>query len=126
MAGDALDFIEQDPFDPELQAKYEEAMQKHGEEAPESANAIIERRRQAYARVFAPGAATQADIDIVLIDLAWFCKAYTPSYNVQEGEHAKHLAVMKDGRREVFYRILDFSRLSKDALFLKYTGATTQ
>lgn len=120
------DFIDADPFDPEMLAKFEEAIDKLAEDAPNEAKAMIERRRLAYARVFTPGNRTQDDIDVVLADLMWFCKVRLPTYDVRDGAHAESLSKRKEGRREVFHRIEDFSRLNHDALLLMYTDATTR
>lgn len=121
-----VDFIEQDPFDPELLDKYEAAIKKQESEAPEDAIAMLERRRRAYARVFTPGERDQGDIDTVLADLMWFCKTWVPTYDIRDGIHAERLSFSKEGRREVFQRIKHFSRLGSDALLLLYTDVTTK
>lgn len=120
------DFVEQDPFDPEMLEQYEQATKKMLEEAPDEAKELIERRRRAYSRVFTPGDRSQADIDLVLADLMWFCKVWVPAYDVRDGDHADNLSKFKQGRREVFQRIKHFSRLGTDALMLMYTDATTK
>lgn len=124
------DFVEGaegvDMFDPkdldEAQAKFEEKNKKKDAVALE----LLERRRRAYAAVFTPGPRTQDDIDIVLTDLMWFCRVRTPTYDIKDGIHAEELSKRKEGRREVFNRIEDFSRLDHDALLLMYTDATTK
>lgn len=120
------DFIDADHFDPEVLAAAEAAQQR-AEAAPlQNAKALLAARARAYKAVFTEGKRTQDEIDIVLIDLMWFCKMWIPSYDIRDGEHASELAKRKDGRREVFTRIKDFTRLDPDALLMKYTDATTK
>lgn len=120
------DFIEGaygDPFDPASLEAYEADANKPTEERDNAVIKMIARRKEAYVRTFTPGASSQDDIDIVLADLMYFCRARAPSFNPNDGPHAETLAKMKDGRREVFHRIQDFSRLDLDTLLLMYTDA---
>lgn len=120
------DFIEGshgDPFDPAALEAYEAEQDKPTEEHSNKITQMIERRRQAYARVFTAGERGQEDIDIVLADMMYFCRVKNPSYDIRDGQHAERLAHMKDGRREVFMRIYDFARLRLDTLLLMYTDA---
>lgn len=120
------DIIDTDPFDPALVEAYEQNVKKQEEEAPVDATAQIERRRKAYVAVFDTGKATKHDLEVVLTDLMWFCKVRIPTYDIRDGIHAEELSKRKEGRREVFQRIQDFSRLGSDALLLMYTDATTK
>lgn len=120
------DIIETDPFDPAVLEEYENAIAKELGAAPDDAKALIEKRRRAYENVFSKGETTQEALDIVLADLMWFCKVRIPSYDIRDGMHAEELSKRKEGRREVFHRIQDFSRLGTDALLLMYTDATTK
>lgn len=120
------DIIDTDPFDPELVERYEQELQKQVEDAPNDATALLTRRNEAYTRVFTAGERSQADIDIVVADLMWFCKMTIPTYDIRDGVHAEELSKRKEGRREVFQRIFNFSRLKVEALLLMYTDATTK
>lgn len=117
------DFIEADPFDTETIEREAAKLAAEEDKPVDQAREIITRRMVAYACVFTEGARTQDDIDIVLNDLQWFCRVWQPSYDIRDGQHAENLARQKDGRREVFLRIKDFSRLDSDTLMLKYAGA---
>ena len=125
-----IDFIEGeegiDMFDP---ADLDKAMAKFEQEKDGDSDTIkqaLERRRLAYKAVFTAGNRTQDDINIVLTDLAWFCRAFTPTFDKNDGLHADTLMKIKEGRREVHSRIKDFSCLGFDALLLKYTDAITK
>lgn len=126
MSTEPTDFIDADTFDPEVIAKHENDLKRAEDLSEAQARAMLNRRKEAYARVFTPGKREQADIDIVLNDLMWFCKVWVPTYDIKDGQHAEELSKRKEGRREVFHRIKDFSRLDSDALLLKYTDATTK
>lgn len=120
-------FVEADMLDPINMANAEAAEVEAKRIAPAKAQAILNRRRVAYTRVFnTPGKATQGDLDIVLFDLARFCRGFAPKFDLNDGAHAAKLQDIKEGRAEVFYRILDFSRLNGEALLLKYTDASTR
>lgn len=128
MAGD--DFIDgaelPDEFDPAQLEKAFEQFETQKDIDEDLVRKQLERRRLAYVNVFTAGERSQADIDIVLTDLAWFCRATTPTYDKRDGEHADTLMKIKEGRREVHCRIIDFVRLSFDAILLKYTDALTK
>lgn len=121
-----VDFIEHDPFDPAMLEQFERALKEKQELAPDEAKQMLERRRLAYTRVFTAGERTQEDIDVVLADLAWFCKFTVPTYDIRDGEHALELSKRKEGRREVFNRVFQFARLRLEPLLLMYTDATTK
>ena len=125
------DFIEGaeadiDQFDPadldKAMAEFEQS--KDGD--TDVVRQLLERRRLAYTAVFTAGTRNQSDIDFVLKDLAWFCRAFAPTFDKNDGPHADTLMKIKEGRREVHSRIKDFSSLDFDAIFLKYTDATTK
>lgn len=126
MSEEPVDFLDQDPYDPELVAAYEQNLADGIAQQNAPVEDMLKRRREAYVRMWTPGAATQADIDIVNADLMWFCKVRTTTYDIRDGIHAERLSHMKDGRREVFHRIEDHARLSHEALLLMYTNAITQ
>lgn len=121
-----VDFIEHDPFDPDMLERFEQALREKQEEAPDEAKQMLENRRLAYTRVFTPGERSQGDIDLVLADLAWFCCMTRNTYDIRDGEHAMELSKRKEGRREVFNRVFQFARLRLEPLLLMYTDATTK
>lgn len=122
------DFIESgyDEFDPEEVAKFQAQIEEEEQTDEDATEAYLRRRSIAYRRVFSPGERDQADIDIVLADMMWFCRARTNTFNPREGVHADRLSYMKEGRREVFYRIQDFSALSFEQVMMMYTNALTK
>lgn len=117
------DLLDTDPLDPAVLEAHEAELKKKENVSDDVVRQHLNRRKEAYAAVFTPGKRTQADIDIVLNDLQYFCKVWVPSYNIAEGQHAEELSKRKEGRREVFLRIKDFTRLDSDALLIKYTDA---
>lgn len=122
-AQEPSELLETDPFDPAVLDAHAKAVQEKEGSSDAEVRQWLERRRIAYARVFTPGEREQGDIDIVLTDLMWFCKQWVSTYDIKDGIHADVLDKMKQGRREVFQRIKDFSRLDSDMLLLKYTDA---
>lgn len=76
---------------------------------------LLEDRHNAYARVFRSGGSTDGDVKIVMDDLARFCRAFASTHHDND-RHAARL----DGRREVFLRIMEMSRLPHDVLFDYY------
>lgn len=118
--------IDLDIFDPEVVERIEQTEQEEVGVQQDAAQAYLRRRRQAYVAVFSPGMRERADIDIVLADLMYFCRATKPAFDKRDGIHADTLMKIKEGRREVFQRIKDFSLLDFDALLMMYTEATTK
>lgn len=115
-----------DMFDPAaLEAKEQEIIKVQAISV-DKARGLLARRKKAYSNVFKAGKRDTADVELVLIDLMHFCKMFVPTYDIRAGAQAKDLMLIKEGRREVFQRIKDFSCLDEDALFLKYTDATTK
>lgn len=114
------DFVEPDgPYllDPEEEQRAardtEEAVNLVTHEAQEE----LDRVALAYRRVFA-GKAQQGDADKLSSDLAVFCSGYTSTYRDDPREHAR-----MEGRREVFQRIMDFTRLDHDTIMRLYLSA---
>lgn len=81
------------------------------------AHRIVAERHRAYGRVFGtnPGSATAADLQTVLDDLVHFCRAFESTYT----PHARDSARL-EGRREVWCRIQEFSKLPIDVLMERY------
>lgn len=73
----------------------------------------LERRQQAYRRMFANLAAE--DREIIEKDLAWFCMGDRAVFHENERVH-----VLLTGRQEVWQRIQDHNRLSLEDLIAKY------
>jgi len=127
----ANDFVEGaegqgDPFDPKDMAILEDKIVKGEDDFSAKQKAYLNERKRAYSNVFTPGKRTQADINFVLNDLQYFCKVWVPTYDIKDGEHAAELSKRKEGRREVFQRIKDFTKLDSDSLFVKYTASITK
>lgn len=115
------DFIEGDEFDPEFLLSKEHLEKNNETRSDDVARDMLNRRRHAYKMVFSvPNKATAADIEIVVNDLAWFCKEFTAAYDPSVKVSATELFLIKEGRREVFQRIKDFAHLDEDVLLLKY------
>lgn len=112
-----------DFFDPDALDAAEKVQKEKHEADTQLVVAMLKGRRDAYKRVFSPGERTQAEIDIVLNDLMYFCRMTVPTFDISDGQHADILSRIKEGRREVFMRIRDFSALDLDAILLKYTSA---
>lgn len=122
-----VDFIDTfDAFDP-AQLEMAEAKAKETTNVTDDVvKDYLARRKKAYSAVFSKGHTEQDDIDFVLNDLARFCRAFAPKFDVRDGEHADTLMKIKEGRAEVYQRIADHACLSSDALFLKYTNAQSK
>ena len=121
-----VDFIEPDEFDPDDVERAERDLKKLDEADEQQIKDMLYKRKQMYGEVFSKGHTSQEAIDFVLNDLAWFCRAFTPSFNPNDGPHAETLAKMKDGRREAYMRIRDNASLSLDTLYLKYSDALSK
>lgn len=115
-----------DIFDPNVLDAADKLTYRNVDTEEAQVLAYIERRKRAYANVFSAGERNQADINIVLSDIMWFSKVWVPTYDIKDGIHAEELSKRKDGRREVFQRIKNFSGLDSDALLMLYTDATTK
>lgn len=118
---DSDDFIEGDPFDPEVVRAAEDAKYEERDEQSEIVRRYIQARRRAYKAVFT-GKGDDADVEFVMRDLAAFCRAYEPTFN----QNSQKVQDLLEGRREVFLRIMSFTRLSHDALYVQYTEAKNQ
>ena len=108
--------VEPDIFDPVTQQDVDWA-EKHKREADEKGvRAILEARKGAYYRVFEAGVPSKADKELVKADLQKFCRFNTTTFHENDRVHC-----MLTGRQEAYLRIDDFTRLSVDALVIKYT-----
>lgn len=74
---------------------------------------LLSRRRLAYQHTFDPG--KNAYATEVLRDLARFCRAFETTFHVDPRAHA-----VLEGRREVWLRIQEYTRMSPDELWEKY------
>lgn len=75
----------------------------------ERAKQWLRNRQAAYCRVFLEHG---TDTDVVLQDLAKFCRAHESTFHTDP-----RLAAMLDGRREVWLRISHHLRLSHDQIW---------
>lgn len=75
----------------------------------ERAKAWLRSRQLAYQRVFLGHG---IDTDIVLKDLAKFCRAHESTFNPDP-----RIAAMLDGRREVWTRIVHHLKLTDDQIW---------
>tara|TARA_R100000687_G_scaffold79302_1_gene73442 strand:+ start:1138 stop:1491 length:354 start_codon:yes stop_codon:yes gene_type:complete len=114
------DFVEGDLFDPEVAVRAEEALYNRARSQDDAVAAHLRRSKEAYSRVFVGGNATPDDVDFVMRDLAWFCKAYDPQW--QDDPRAQDRFV---ARREVYQRIVEYTRLEHDTLVKRYIETQT-
>lgn len=119
MAHDIDDFIEGDMFDPEVAVKAENVRYESQVESDDLLASYIRRRQVAYKNVFSEGETSKADLEFVMLDMAAFCRAYSPTFHPTNSK----IQDLLEGRREVYQRIMDYTRLSHDTLFVKYTDA---
>lgn len=109
------DFIEGDEFDPEVARRAEDALYDAAVSEDDAVVAHLRRCKEAYARLFEGGNATRDDVDFVMRDLAWFCKAYDPQWHTDPRMQDRFVA-----RREVYQRIVEYTRLDSDTLTKRY------
>lgn len=83
-------------------------------ETARRAKAFIVGRKGAYGRVFNP---VNRDAELVLRDLAKFCRAHETTFNPDPRMHA-----VLEGRREVWLRIAQHMNLTDDQLWLLHGG----
>lgn len=84
-------------------------------DADTAAEQAIRKRRVAYQRIFVLGMGTPDDVELVMLDIARFCRGFESTFGEDERTQSR-----LDGRREVFLRIMDFTRLDYDELMIKY------
>jgi hypothetical protein len=119
------DFIEgaegPDEFDPEVIANAQSEAARAKDKTDAAEDAKLRRVEEAYRRVFSEGKPIDGDVDVLMMDLASFCRGYSSTYHTDSREHAR-----LEGRREAFMRIMDFTRLDHDTLMRMYLSAATQ
>lgn len=113
------DGIEYDIFDPEAAKVAEKRAEQLAEITDDQLHAFVQRRKLAYAKVF--GNTADPDVLFVLEDLAFFARANRTAFHQDPRVHA-----LVEGRREVYYRIVDYARLPTDLLYEKIAVANTQ
>ncbi len=79
----------------------------------ETAKDFFRSRKTAYVSVF--GDPNDKAVEIVLKDLAKFCRANKTCFDIDPRKHAS-----LEGRREVFLRILEHLKLTPDEYWDKY------
>lgn len=119
MADDVDSFVSGDPFDPELAVLAEDKKHEAAVDENTALSAYIRRRQAAYKNVFTVGETNADDLEFVMLDMAAFCRAYSPTFHPTNPK----IQDLLEGRREVYQRIMDYTRLSHDTLFVKYTDA---
>jgi hypothetical protein len=112
--------ILENEFDPEFLANKEAEGNAVEEKVQGDAIETLRRRRWAYQEVFSTKSTDQEALDIVLLDLAQFCRGFSPTLDITDGVNAQLLMNVKEGRREVFRRVLDFTQLDEGQLYYKY------
>lgn len=81
-------------------------------------------RRTAYCRVFS---VENRDAQLVLADLAKFCRAHVSTVGVsRDGQVDPLLSARLDGRREVWLRLQQHIHLDDETLYLLYAGPNTK
>ena len=112
---DFIDGDAGDEFDPVVAQRAEDAVYENKLSSDELLQAHVRRSKEAYSRVFVSGNATEDDVDFVMRDMAWFCKAYDTLW--QDDPRMQDRFV---GRREVYQRIVEYTRLDHDTLVKRY------
>lgn len=79
----------------------------------EELHRVLRERQGAYGRIF--NGASKDDVQIVMEDLAEFCRAFRTPFTADERSTALLI-----GRGEVYQRIVEFARLNNDELFFNY------
>lgn len=113
--------VEHDMFDPEAAAASELESKSKAYENQSAVEAYLRNRARAYKAVFSTNSCTEGDLEFVMLDLAQFCRGFTTTYDDIERRH-----VLKEGRREVFMRILDHTSLDHNTLMQRYAAANPQ
>lgn len=113
------DFIEPDLFDPEVVRQEEDKKYEKRDKDSEVIAAYVRSRKMAYAAVFSEGTTSADDLEFVLLDLAAFCRGYENTFHPTN----QKVQDLLEGRKEVYTRIMSFTRLSHDTLFTKYMDA---
>ena len=109
-----------DIFDPRELEQLENRAAERREELTDNDQVYLRNQRAAYKEVFTPGETTQEALDFVLRDLAMFCRAYAPTFDLNQ-----KLQDLKEGRREVYMRIMDHTVLTHEEQYRKYVNAQT-
>ena len=104
-----------DVYDPSLAQHVEDERNKEVEASEDDVRKHLRRTMQAYRSVFVAGNASPSDVEFVMKDLAWFCKAYDPLWQTDPRMQDRFVA-----RREVFQRIMEYTRLDHDTLAKMY------
>lgn len=118
----ASEFVEEpgelDPFDPRSSVVEDhDAAQRQGL-LDDQERIAVEHLQQVYRRVFVEGKPLEGDVNKLLTDLAIYCRGYASTFHENQRMSDKY-----DGRRDVFLRIMRFTRLSHDTLYRLYTDA---
>lgn len=110
-----------DIFDPEVVIAAEAKAYDESETTDNAVDQYIRRRLVAYANVFSVGPTTQDNLDFVLADLAVWSRAYSPTWNKDQ-----KVQDLMEGRRELYMRIMEITRLPHEMQYRKYMDAVTR
>lgn len=102
-------------FDPEEAQRAEDAAYEEKVSEDDAVMAHLRRSKEAYSRVFVSGNATPDDVDFVMRDLGWFCKAHDPQWHSDPRMQDRFVA-----RREVYQRIVEYTCLDHSTLAKRY------
>lgn len=120
MSDDFISNDEADVFDPVVAERAQLEAKDLKTEYASAVSAHLQRSKQAYERVFKQGNATADDVEFVMKDLAWFCKAYDAQWSDDPRQQDRNVA-----RREVFQRIMEYTSLDTVTLQKKYIQTQT-
>jgi len=110
---------EPDFYDPEVIRAMAERAVEDVEDKDSQTASYLRRRQSAYKRLF--NSADPTDLRIVMEDLMQFSRAMQPTWDVNPKRQD-----LLEGRRELFLRIVNHTRLDFDTLYLMYTDAATK
>lgn len=109
------------PFDPQRMAEIERERLEAARGDPPDDKEIrqyLELRTMHYKNVFSEGETEKASLDFVLLDMAQWSRAYSPTWNKD-----KAVQDLMEGRREFYLRIMEICGVPHDTQFVKYMNA---
>jgi len=110
-----------DPLDPDEQKSIQDQFKEAHDKAHAEAGVKNERLVMAYRRLFEAGKPQDGDVEVVMQDLATFCRGFASTFHPDPNVHA-----MLSGRSEVFHRIMKFSRLDYTTLMKYHVKTQTE
>lgn len=114
---DTPDFVDGgDPYDPAYEERYVSQRAEAASETHTSEREYVATVSRYYKEVFSPGETSAEAIEFVMKDLARWSRAFEPTFHPTN----QKLQDLAEGRRETFQRIMQYTHLSADTLFVKY------